>query len=302
MSYLSSSRALKPARSIPFSLLMVAACAWPGWCSSPALEVSPGGTEGSGVAAVGFAQISTSSPEVALSVESAHVKIRRVPAQQDIVVLSNCPKHWNVTGGVIRQVALSTTQKGVQLRADAAGAHVVVNGRVYQLPRDSDGAIRSLKVENGVVLINGRALEPLPGSDKPGSCTGPDALEVTVPDQYSGGLTIYCRGRSTVAVDSWKGGNLVASLSGEAALSAGKVSGLKKAVVDVQGTGTAQIDGLWAKAFVANINGGGSVKVNSGVADMSNATVSGTGSIELTGQFRNLKKSVQGTGSVTVTE
>src|SRR5205823_11000460 len=112
----------------------------------------------------------------------------RVPGARSISASSNCPSHWNITGNVIRQVGMSTAQKGVTLRADGMGAQVTLNGQVYQLPQGSDGSIHSLKVENGVVTINGQKLQPLAGSGKPGGCTGPDTLDLAVPDNYSGAL------------------------------------------------------------------------------------------------------------------
>ena len=251
---------------------------------------------------VSFATISTSVPEIILSAESVKISVRRLAGGDDIKVSSNCPAHWYVRNNIVRQVALSTTQKGVSLRADATGAQVLANGRIYQLPRDSDGAVRSLKIEDGRVIINGQQLQPLPGSDVPGSCTGPDLLEVQVPDNYSGGLLLSCQGASQVAVDSWQGGSLVASLHGQSTLVTGRLQGLAKAVVDVDGSASAQIKGLSTKAFVANINGSGNVSVDNGSADISNATISGSGTMTLKGKFKNLKKSVNGTGTIQVIE
>lgn len=251
---------------------------------------------------VSFASVDPAALELVLSVESANVSIKRRAGTDAISVSSNCPGHWNVTRNVIRQAGLSTTQKGVSLKADASGAHMLVNGRIYQLPRDADGAVRSLKVKDGVVTVNGRKLEPLPGSDVPGNCTGPDQLEIIVPERYGGGLIISCRGASRVAVDRWTGGNFVASLSGTADFAAETLKGLEKAVIDINGDSKARIKSLASKAFVANINGAGKVEVESGQSDLSNATVSGAGTMTLRGKFRNLKKSVSGTGTIDVAE
>ncbi len=268
--------------------------------AGPVVEVQPGKVKADGP--VQFARVGASASEIVLLVESARVTIRRQGTAEEISVASNCPAHWNVTNHVIRQAAMSTTQKGVSMSADSAGARIILNGKIYPLAQGSDGSIRNLQVKDGVVTINGRQLQPLPGSDVPGNCTGPDLLEVTVPEAYAGGLTVSCRGGSGVTIDSWTGGSLIANLSGSSTLSADSLKGLEKAVIDVNGDGKARIKSLASRAFVANINGGGSVQVDNGTAQLSNATVSGAGTMTLRGKFGNLKKSVAGSGNIDVTE
>lgn len=249
-----------------------------------------------------FATIPKESEDIGLAVETAKVTIRRAPGIEDIAVSSSCPSHWNVTGKVIRQVALSTLSQGVSVRADATGAQAIVNGKIYQLPSDSDGTVHSLKIENGQVIINGQRLEPLRGSDVPGTCTGLDVLEVLVPENYAGGLILSCHGSADVNVDGWTGSNILLSLHGSSNVTAGKLNGLTKVVVDVDGLSKANIKGVSTKAFVANVNGSGGVTVGGGSAELSNATISGSGTITLKGKFRNLKKSVNGSGSIQVIE
>jgi len=268
--------------------------------AGPVLEVKPSNVKIHGP--VQFATIGKSTTDLVLSVESAQVTVRRQPDAEDILLASNCPGHWNVSGSVIRQAGLSTTQKGVSMKAGGFGANIVLNGKVYPLSRGPDGAIRNLQVKDGVVTVNGRQLEPLAGSDVPGDCTGPDVLQVTVPESYAGGLTLACQGGSGVTIDSWTGGSLVASLNGSSTLSADTLKGLEKAAIDVNGDGKARIKTLASRAFVANINGAGSVQVDHGTAEMSNATVSGAGTMTLRGKFGNLKKSVAGSGNIDVTE
>lgn len=271
--------------------------------SNPILTTSGTDLSGPGTAApVEFAQIPVSSTELRIAVESVKLKIRHVAAGQEIELASNCPAHWNVTGRTITQVGFSTAQKGVSLRADAAGAQVSVNGRIYRLPTGSDGSIHSLKVENGSVIINGQKLDPMPGSDKPGSCTGPDVLEISVPQAYSGGLTLVSNGASDINVDGWQGGAVKLKLNGASSLSAGKFSQLTVADLDIAGSGKAEIKDVSARSLVANITGSGTVLINGGHAEMSNATISGTGTIILHGRFNNMKQAVQGTGSIKVLE
>lgn len=268
--------------------------------TNPLLSTPENGDQTSELNLVPFAQIAKTAPNVELWLENVKVAIHHVPAEQDISVSSNCPAHWLVRGNTVKQVALSTTQKGVSLRADGQGGQITLNGRIYQLPRGSDGSIKNLMVENGMVIINGQKLEPLSGSDKPGSCTGPDSLEITIPAAYAGGLTLNCQGNSEVVVDNWQSGELIANLNGTSRMLTGKLNQLSKIVVDIQGSGLARIKELSANAFVANINGSGSVLVDAGHANMSNATISGTGTMTFHGKFANLKKSVSGTGTIQV--
>jgi hypothetical protein len=251
---------------------------------------------------VNFAQIAGTSQNLSAQAESGKVVIKHLPGITSINLKSNCPAHWNVTSGVIRQVATSGTQKGVSLRADGMGAQVTVGGRIYQLPRGEDGAIRNLKVENGVVLINGKKLEPLPGSDKPGDCTGPEMLTVEVPDSFAGDLTLSLNGTAQVELDRWKKGNLQVNLNGTSVFQSGLLEQLDKAVIDVQGTGLAKVSELNTKVLVANITGSGSLNIDKGRAQMSNATISGAGMMVLKGSYPNLKKSVNGPGMIQVLE
>jgi hypothetical protein len=251
---------------------------------------------------VSFAKIPASAEEIVLSVETVKVSLKRVPGAKEMNVASNCPGHWNVSGNVIRQVAFSSTAKGVSIRADATGAQAMVNGKIYQLPRDSDGAVRSLKIESGQVVINGRKLDPIPGSDVPGPCTGPEVLEVQIPESYKGGLVLSSHGAADIQVDSWEGSKIVLLIHGTSSVEMGKVSGLSKLVIDIEGQGKARVKGVSTKALVANINGAGTLQVDGGSADMSNATVSGSGTITLKGKFKNLKKSVNGGGDIQVIE
>jgi hypothetical protein len=261
--------------------------------SVPAPEMTgPNGTR--------FGEIPSSAPGIVLTVEDTKVKIRRVADVHSIVTTSNCPSHWNVTGNTIRQVAQSQPQKGVTLRAGAGGAQITLNGRLYQLPQGADGSIKSLKVENGVVTINGKQIEPLPGSPSPGA--GPDTLEISVPESYLGGLSFSSQGTSSIDIDQWKNGPLVANLSGSSSLTAGNLSKLEKVVLNVTGSGNVSVDNMSTKTLVANIEGSGAIVVKNGTADISNATVSGTGMMSLKGKYKNLKKSVQGAGVIDVQE
>jgi hypothetical protein len=247
-----------------------------------------------------FGQIDSSAPAIILTVEDTRVKIRRSADVQNIITTSSCPSHWSVKGNAIRQVVQSQPQKGVTLRAGAGGAQITLNGQLYQVPQGADGGIHSLKVENGVVTINGKKLEPLSGSASPG--VGPDTLEIAVPQSYAGGLSIASQGSSSIDIDEWKGGPIEANLGGSSTLTAGNLSKLERIYINVSGTGNAEVNNLNTKVLVANIDGRGTIKVNNGSAATSNATVSGDGTIMLKGKYPNLKKAVRGNGVIDVQE
>lgn len=248
---------------------------------------------------VNFAQISADAPEIILAVEGVRATIKRVPKISQITVSSNCPGHWNCTRNVIRQVAALNLPKGVAIRADSAGGVALVGGKIYALP-SSGGQIKGLKIENGQVIINGEAVQPIPGSDKPGSCNGPDVLEIQVPDTYTGDLRVIINGSSEVIVDSWKKGVLQANVGNNGTLSAGKLDQVSKLVIDVQGTGKAHIGNMTTKALVVNVVGDGKITIDHGTADISNATISGTGTITLHGKYNNLQKAVTGQGAIEI--
>lgn len=248
---------------------------------------------------VNFAQISPDAPEIILAVEGVKATIKRVPKISQITIASNCPGHWNCTRNVIRQVAALNMPKGVAIRADSAGGVALVGGKVYGLP-SSGGQIKGLKIENGQVIINGQAVQPIPGSDKAGSCTGPDVLEIQVPDTYAGDLRIVINGNSDVTVDNWKDGALQANVGTNGSLSAGKLDKVAKLVIDVQGGGKAHVGNMTTKALVVNVVGDGKITIDHGMADISNATISGTGTITLHGKYNNLQKAVNGQGAIEI--
>ncbi len=248
---------------------------------------------------VNFAQISPDAPEIILAVEGVKATIKRVPKISQITIASNCPGHWNCTRNVIRQVAALNMPKGVAIRADSAGGVALVGGKVYGLP-SSGGQIKGLKIENGQVIINGQAVQPIPGSDKAGSCTGPDVLEIQVPDTYTGDLRIVINGNSDVTVDNWKDGALQANVGTNGSLSAGKLDKVAKLVIDVQGGGKAHVGNMTTKALVVNVVGDGKITIDHGMADISNATISGTGTITLHGKYNNLQKAVNGLGAIEI--
>ena len=248
---------------------------------------------------VRFATVANGVPELVILAEDARVLVKRIANSTEIIVTSNCPRNWHVEGRMIRQCGFATERKGTGLISDALGSRAIVNGLVYVLP---GGRMSGLLMGKDGVSVGGQKLEPLKGSDIPGTCSGPDIVEIQVPETFVGGLKIGSAGNSEIQVTSWKDGPFECVLSGNSSLAAGKLDAVAKTVLDNRGKGKAEVSDVSTKVFVANIQGTGQVVVKHGSAEMSNATVAGSGSISLKGSFNKLQKSVDGTGTINISE
>jgi hypothetical protein len=251
---------------------------------------------------VTIAQVPLNAEQVVVLAESAQVKITRGGPAGTITVTTNCPRNWNVKGGIVRQAGFSKARGGVSMMADALGSRAIVNGKVYIMPA---GPIKGVSMGKDGVTVGGQKLAPLEGTDMPGDCAAgaPDSVEVTVPDSYSGNLMIGMGSESAATVDAWNGGSVECTLMGNSTLNAAKLKSLSKAVLDLRGDGKAEIGDLSAKVLVANVQGNGKIIVKNGNSDISNATVAGNGSIVMKGKYGSLKKSVEGgQGKIEVSE
>jgi hypothetical protein len=276
--------------------------------------------------------IPASSDLLAVLAESASVKITRSSKVTDIVVATNHPRDWNISGSTIRQAAMLNSH-GVAMLSDKLGSRCIANGKIYPMP---PGPIQGgISLNKDGVMVGGKKLEPLAGTDIPGIGTGSqepleaqgksgrlkgrvtlpdtvgagvagddgaakDRLEVTVPQSFAGNLKIGAASNSDIELTSWNGGSLEAYMIGKGTLTAGQLDSLSKAVLDVSGDGAADVKSLTARTLVANVSGLGKISVAQGSADVSNATISGDGSITLKGNYKNLKQAVQGQGTISV--
>jgi hypothetical protein len=254
----------------------------------------------------------SNSTLLAVLSEDADIKITRSSKATEFTVATNQPGNWNISGSTIRQAGLINSH-GVAMLSDKLGSRCIANGKIYPLP---PGPIQGgISLGKDGVSVAGKKLEPLAGTDVAGLGAGApessgadnnqqkkDRLEIIVPEDYRGNLKIGAASSSQVELGGWNGGNIEAYMIGKGSLSAGKLEGLSKAIVDVNGTGNVEIKKMYTKVLIANINGSGKIAVGEGSADMSNATVSGDGSIVLKGNYKNLKKAVQGQGTISVTE
>lgn len=238
-----------------------------------------------------FTSLPLDVPQVAIELQNASLTIVHQPTGDKIDILSNCPQRWTATRSGVTQAATGSPSKGVSLTAGVGGGRIELFGKFYKLPADSDGVIRNLQVKDGVVTMNGKPLEPLPGSNVPGPCTGPDQLKVVVPAQYKGGLTLLLHGSSRADVDSWSGGEFKAVLVDDARLTAKKLVGLDKVVLDHRGKGSIAVNGLESKTFVVNAESASTIAIKDGKTEVSNATASGTGKIVLQGKYEKMSQS-----------
>lgn len=249
-----------------------------------------------------IAQLPLTTEQVVVIAENARVDISRGGAGSTISVLTNCPRHWNVKDGVVRQAGFAKARGGVAMMADALGSRAIVNGKVYMMP---SGPMRGISLGKDGVKVGDKKLDPVEGTDMPGNC-GPDGIDqvqVVVPDGYTGDLMLGLAAESSANLESWQGGKVESTLVGTSRLHATNLKSLSKAVLDIRGDGQAEIGGISAKVLVANVQGNGKVIVKDGHADISNATVGGNGSITMQGKFGNLQKSIEhGSGKIEVSE
>lgn len=246
-----------------------------------------------------FGSIPASTSTVVVVSESARVVVKRSADASEIILSSNCPRNWSLKGNQVRQAGFSgEPKKGTALLADGLGSRAIAGGKVYLFP---PGPMKGLSMGPEGVKVGGQPVEPLKGSDIPCNCSGDDLLEVTVPATFTGDLKIGAAGKSQIQVDSWKEGGFECMMFGETSMQAGKIESSKIAF-DNRGKGGATITEVDAKVFVANVQGenAGSIVVKKGKAEISNATVQGNGTIELHGDFKQLKKAVDGTGKIEV--
>jgi hypothetical protein len=246
-----------------------------------------------------FGQIPTSVDRVMVLVEDAKVHITRT-GSGTISVSSPCPRNWNVNGALVRQAGFAKPRQGVAMMADALGSRAIVNGKIYPLPQ---GGMKGLSMNKDGVTIGGQKVDPIQGTDAPGTCDGADSITVKAPDSFTGGLLMGASGATEAQIDSWKGGTFECTLMSNSSLKTGSIGPVDKAVIDLRGTGKVEIDNIAARVLVVNVGGPGTVTIKGGSADITNLTVSGKGAITAKGKFKGLQKAVEGgAGTITVTD
>lgn len=249
-----------------------------------------------------IAQLPLSTEQVVVIAENAQVDISRGGTGSNISVVTNCPRHWNVKDGVVRQAGFAKARGGVAMMADALGSRAVVNGKVYMMP---SGPMRGITLGKDGVKVGDKKLDPVEGTDMPGDCGADniDRVQVVVPDGYTGGLVLGLAAESSANLESWHGGKVECTLAGTSRLRAANLKSLSKAVLDIRGDGQAEVSGISAKVLVANVQGNGKIAVKDGNAQISNATVGGNGSITMQGKFGNLQKLIEhGSGKIEISE
>src|SRR5262249_27762871 len=114
---------------------------------------------------VTFGHLPASVPGLSIFVEEGRADIMRLPSLTEIEIASQNPPHWNLSGNVLQQAQIPRASNACAVKADSMGTRIVVNGRAYRLAGESGGPVHNLSIANGVVMVNGKKLEPLAGAD-----------------------------------------------------------------------------------------------------------------------------------------
>lgn len=138
------------------------------------------------------------------------------------------------------------------------------------------------------------------------------ALEVIVPENFSGGLTINYEGGSKILVDYWHEGDLfIASYKG-GLITCGHLTSLSSFVLQVTGAGDLDIESIETDSFVASKSGNGDLNIGSletgslllnqsgcgktsiasGGAQCGSIKNDGSGEVQLKGNFARINRSL----------
>jgi hypothetical protein len=214
---------------------------------------------------------------LSIDVTSASVRIRRDGSNDAIIVKANFPSNWRVDGQSIAQVA----EVGPQVLTE--GSNLAFFGIALQ--RTVIEASR-VQVSNGEVRIDGNVVKPIFEGDQ---------LEVIVPANFTGSLSVNNHGSDEVTIDDWKGGSLSLTSTGGGDFKGGYLSGLSSLTIDIEGNGAVDFGAIEADNFSATLENGNfevsSVKSGAfamkvvGTGDITSDTIElDAGTLELTEQ------------------
>lgn len=168
----------------------------------------------------------------ALSLDILNCDFRLTHEQRDnIEVRVNYPKHWSVDDkGAVKQLNVARCPTGVyhtqnghnligsgtipaKCSINITGDGVFLNGKKLPFERKATkpGAIGTEFTSEGI-FINGHRL--LAGHSDPGSDRELDVLQVAVPTNYQGSLTVQSKGSLPASIDSWSAASIILVAAG----------------------------------------------------------------------------------------
>ena len=172
----------------------------------------------------------------ALSLDILNCDFRLTHEQRDnIEVRVNYPKHWSVDDkGAVKQLNVARCPTGVyhtqnghnligsgtipaKCSINITGDGVFLNGKKLPVERKATkpGAIGTEFTSEGI-FINGHRL--LAGNTDPGSDRELDVLQVAVPNNYQGSLTVQSKGSLPASIDFWSAASIKVLAAGKGEL------------------------------------------------------------------------------------
>jgi hypothetical protein len=271
-------------------------------------------------------QIPATVSTLQLSIQHAIVNIRHED-RADIALMANYPGNWKIESGSVRQ---SRVQKSLGSGSMFGGGIVVdgnsvsiggisiINGEV--LVDGNSVSIGGISIINGEVLVDGKKSPGSDGSTSQGSSSGPDKLEVVVPNSFRGGLDLEYAHTSQVELDNWQGGTVSFSSRGSGKLHCGPLAGLSSFVLQSTGSGSIRIEAVETQSFTVTKvgsgdldidkldtgallltqNGSGDTRVGGGTATSGSVSNTGSGNVSMRGRFGCISQRGLGSGKIEI--
>lgn len=277
----------------------------------------------------------------ALSLDILNCDFRLTHEQRDnIEVRVNYPKHWSVDDkGAVKQLNVARCPTGVyhtqnghnligsgtipaKCSINITGDGVFLNGKKLPVERKATkpGAIGTEFTSEGI-FINGHRL--LAGNTDAGSDRELDVLQVAVPTNYQGSLTVQSKGSLPASIDSWSAASIKVLAAGKAELTidsinsnncqcelscenSGKIVVNNLTSTDLKAKATAQssinIKNANCSKAVLYVANDGVASVDSGTIENCMTTASSKSSVNLKMKARSVTINADGASKISIAD